>query len=346
MIARSPLGAAIIGLGVGEQHAQTYVDSPKATLKLLYDLDYKKAKKLAKKLGAAFADEQKIFNDKGVQIISIASFDDAHFSQVTSGIRNGKNLFVEKPLCRTISELKEIKKLWLQNNKPAIESNLILRAAPLYKWLYKAISNGELGEIYAFDGDYLYGRLEKITSGWRNQIKDYSVMLGGGIHLVDLMLMMLEDRPVSVSTTGTNIATARSNFKYHDFQAANFIFPSGRIGRITANFGCAHHHQHVVRIFGTKATFIYDDQGARILKLRDHDFKMRGFDANPPSAAQMISQSPLPKHKGELIPQFLDDILLNKNFEKRAQQNFDLISIIAASDNSLQAGTSVNINYV
>ena len=46
--------------------------------------------------------------------------------------------------------------------------NLVLRAAPLYVGGSKRPSaRGELGEIYAMDGDYLYGRLPKITDGWR-----------------------------------------------------------------------------------------------------------------------------------------------------------------------------------
>ena len=31
-----------------------------------------------------------------------------------------------------------------------------------------------------------------------------------------------------------------------------FEFPSGLVGRVTANFGCVHPHQHVVRVFGTR----------------------------------------------------------------------------------------------
>ena len=43
--------------------------------------------------------------------------------------------------------------------------------------------------------DYLYGRLQKITDDWRSRVADYSVMLGGGVHMVDLMLWLTGQRP-------------------------------------------------------------------------------------------------------------------------------------------------------
>src|SRR5262249_50292734 len=147
--------------------------------------------------------------------------------------------------------------------------NLVLRAAPLYCWLRDTIAAGELGELYAFDGDYLYGRLEKITDGWRGEVDGYSVLQGGGVHLVDLMLWLTGQRPATVNAVGNRIATRGTRFRYDDFVAATYRFESGLIGRITANFGCVHRHQHVVRVFGTKGTFIHDDRGARLHSTRE-----------------------------------------------------------------------------
>ena len=53
---------------------------------------------------------------------------------------------------------------------------------------------GVFGRIYAFEGDYLYGRMFKITNGWRRNIPDYSVMTGGGIHLIDLFLWLTGEK--------------------------------------------------------------------------------------------------------------------------------------------------------
>src|SRR6185503_17737498 len=154
------------------------------------------------------------------------------------------------------SELTAIKSSWAAARARHVASNLVLRAAPLFQWLRDEVQAGAFGEVYAFDGDYLYGRLHKITQEWRSQVPDYSVMLGGGVHMVDLMLWITGERPRRVTACGNRVSTEGTAFRYHDFVAASYEFPSGMVGRITANFGSVHRHQHVVRLFGTRAPFI------------------------------------------------------------------------------------------
>lgn len=117
--------------------------------------------------------------------------------------------------------------------------------------------------------------------------------------------------------------------------ASTFEFPSGAIGRITANFGCMHRHHHVIRVFGTEATFIYDDQGPRLHETRNKD-----------SAAEMLDLETLPADKGVLIPDFVDIILKSGDAEAPAKREFDLISVIAAADEALGAPGPVEIGYV
>jgi len=146
-----------------------------------------------------------LLQDPEVQIVSVASYDDAHAEQVTKALGSGRDVFAEKPIARTERELADVKAVWLQSGRH-LASNLILRAAPLYRQLRDTISRGELGEIYAIDGDYLYGRLDKITGGWRAGVDAYSVMEGGGVHLVDLMMWLTGQRPHRVTAVGNRIA--------------------------------------------------------------------------------------------------------------------------------------------
>lgn len=332
------LGVAVVGLGVGEQHARAYLAAEGCEVRWLYDLDPSKAERLAATLKAGrvarhYAD---ILEDRQVKVVSIASFDEAHFSQVVEALEAGKHVFVEKPLCRSMAELREIKRAWSRQPIPLkLFSNLVLRAAPVYRFLQKQIAAGALGKIYAFDGEYLYGRLEKITRGWRAHEHNYSVMLGGGVHLVDLMLGLTGERPDSVWAQGNNICTAGSAFRYHDFVTATMHFPSGLIGRITANFGCVHRHQHVVRIFGTKGTFIYDDQGPRIHVSRD-----------PEVPAQPLNLATLPASKGDLIPDFVRAIQNDRDTKVQTQHEFDIISLCVSADEAVDRGTPVKVEYV
>jgi predicted dehydrogenase len=269
--------------------------------------------------------------------VSIASYDDAHFSQAVAALSARKHVFIEKPLCRSLDELRALKDCWRTSGQPQLRSNLVLRAAPLYRWLRAAIADGELGEVYAFDGEYLYGRLEKITEGWRGTVEDYSVVQGGAIHLIDLMLWLLKDRPTAAIAAGNRIATAGSPFRYDDFVAATLRFGDGHgpIARIAANFGCVHRHHHIVRVYGTKATFIYDDAGARLHRSRD-----------PEKLAEPLPHAPLPTSKGDLIPEFVEAVREGVDSTSAAQREFDVISCCLTIDEAARSGSWRPIAYV
>ena len=69
----------------------------------------------------------KFFSDKDINLVSIASYDNFHFSQILKGIKSGKNLIIEKPLCLNLYQLKKISNLLKKNKKIQITSNLVLR---------------------------------------------------------------------------------------------------------------------------------------------------------------------------------------------------------------------------
>jgi len=332
------IGVAVVGLGIGEQHARAYLRTGSCELRWLYDLDLEKARRLTGEFerGKVAEDYRAILQDPEVQIVSIASYDDAHFEQVVEALKVGKSVFVEKPLCRTVEELRIIKRAWAkQHGKAKLYSNLVLRAAPVYRHLKQLIEAGELGEIYSLDADYLYGRLDKIAHGWRKDVVNYSVILGGGVHLVDLMLWLTGERPVKVLALGNRICSQGTDFRYLDNVEAMLQADNGMIGRITANFGCVHPHQHVIRVFGTKGTFIYDDQGPRLQMSRD-----------PESSAMVMSLATLPATKGDLIPNFVKSVMLDKSMEAETEHEFDVISVCAAIDQALMAGKALKVEYV
>jgi len=332
------LRVGVIGLGVGEQHVQAYLRNPHCNVVAICDFSEEKLLLAKKQYPAVYLTKnaQDLISDQDIDIISIASYDDAHAEQVISALNAGKHAFVEKPLCQTFNQALQIKQILDAQKTPfKLGCNLILREAPLYKWLNDQIQKGLFGHIYAFDGEYLYGRLQKITESWRNNVKDYSVMEGGGIHMIDLMLWLTGQRPKTVFTAGNRLCSEGTKFRYNDFATSILQFDSGMIGRITANFGCVHRHQHVIRIYGTEATFFYDDAGPRLHKSRD-----------PDTTAQSIPLSPLPDSKGDLIPAFVSAILNKKDITDETQMIFDGICICAASDQAIKTQKQELIEYL
>jgi len=332
------MGAAVIGLGVGEQHARAYAAHPAIGVLWLQDRNEEQARAVAQRIpGARIAPSfEALLRDPGVHILSIASFDDDHYAQVVAALEVGKHVFVEKPLCRSLDELRRIHALWAAaGGRLRLGSNLILRAAPLYRWAREQLAEGAFGSLYAIDGDYLYGRVHKVTVGWRREVEDYSVIQGGGIHLLDLMLWMTGRRPLAVMAAGNRISTAGTEFRYNDYCAATLHFEGGLIARLSANYGCVHRHQHVLRMFGTAATLIYDDAGARLHESRD-----------PAVPARRLEISPLPAAKGDLIPGFLASIADNTDYTAETQSVFDGICVALACDRAAASGKMETVEYV
>lgn len=328
----------MVGLGVGAQHARAYAAAGRCELRWLCDRDVKRAEALAAELGQgqATASFEEILGDPAVQAVSVASYDHHHAAQVIQLLDAGKHVLVEKPLGRTHAELEAIHAAWARHGgRIALACNLVLRAAPLYRWLRSHIEAGGLGRLYAWDGEYLYGRIERITEGWRKDVPNYSVMQGGAIHLVDLLLWLAGERPTEVQASGNRVCTEGTAFQHDDYRTALLRFPSGLVGRITANFGCVHRHQHVVRAFGTRGTFLHDDAGSRMHTSRD-----------PTAAPQPVPHASLPPTKGDLVPWFLDAATGALDIRADTRAFFDGVSVAAACDEAALTGNSEKVKYV
>lgn len=331
----SKLIGAVVGLGVGERHARTIAGCAETELKYVYDTEKEKADRLAGELSCVSVESyEDIVSDKEVGLIVIASYDDAHFLQVTKALKAGKHVFVEKPMCLTAEELRAIREVCDDCKELKLASNLVLRSAKLYRWLRESVSEGHFGEIFSVEGNYLWGRLWKLTEGWRKNINNYSIILGASVHLIDLMLWITGEKPVAVSSFGNNICTKNSCFNREDFASSIFRYDSGLIGNITANAACVHPHQHVFKVYGTKRTFIYDDQGPRF------------FDSAEKNAVpERLNLSALPDTKGDYLAEFIKNIVGSKKLLIGAKEEFDLMSVCLAAQEALGTGKENEVRY-
>jgi predicted dehydrogenase len=114
-------------------------------------------------------------------VVSICSPDDTHVEYLK---KTRGHVLVEKPLTHNADELEQTD-LWLERNDRTIECHLPLRYHPPFSKALGEARAGLLGKIVSIDMAYHYGRPEKLK-GWRGKIPNYSLIVGGGIHLVDL----------------------------------------------------------------------------------------------------------------------------------------------------------------
>ncbi len=233
----SRLKVGIIGLGVGERHIAGYREHPDCEVVALCDFDEGKRREVAARHpGIAMkASADEVLDDPAIDVVSIATYDNWHFEQAARAIRNGKHVFVEKPVCLHEEEARQLRELLNQHPEVVLSSNLVLRMSPRFASLKAMIEAGELGDLYYAEADYNYGRLHKLTDGWRGKLDYYSVVHGGAVHMVDLLLWLTGDRIVEVQAYGNRICSRDSAFRFDDMVVACVRFERGMIGKGARN---------------------------------------------------------------------------------------------------------------
>jgi predicted dehydrogenase len=293
--------AGVIGLGVGEQHAAVYAEHPAVELAVLCDLNERRLGEVARAHDGVrvttSADE--LLDDPEVDIVSIASYDSYHHEQVMRAIERGKHVFVEKPLCQTAVQAREI--------------HAALRERP---------------ELVLSSNDY--GRLWKLTEGWRGDLETYSVTLGGTIHLLDLMLWLTRDRAVTARAVGNRVTTRDTKFRFDDLVVALLELESGAVLKVAANFGCVHPHYHDVKVFGTAATFVNGLESATL------------WTGDGPSAETIDAPYPGVR-KGQLIGSFVDAVMEGTRPLVTADEVFHAMAACFAIDRAAERGEAVSV---
>ncbi len=332
---KNKLSAAVVGLGVGYQHLKFYERYKNCNLVAACDFNKKKLniiKKLYPKLKIYQSFDLMIKKEK-LDIVSIASYENYHAKQVIKLLESKINVFVEKPICQTYQQLHKIKNALNKNKEIKLSSNFVLRNSPQFKKINSLINKGVFKDIYYIQGEYNYGRREKILSGWRSKIPSYSVTHGGGLHLIDLVKFFLRKKALEVNGIGNKIITKKSKFKFYDFTSGSIRFEDDIIMNVTSNFGCEIPHHHCLKIFSKNATFVQDYKSAKIFTSRKTG-KFSKLNINYKNIA-----------KSEILKSFVDAIVFKKKPLVTKIDVLETIAISLAIEKSIKERKWVKVKY-
>ena len=159
-----------------------------------------KAKAISEKLEVKYcsSDYREILNDQEINAVIIGTRHDSHAEIVVNAIKAGKHVFVEKPLCLTLEELKQI------------ESEYRTKQSILHRVLmigYNRRYSSHTEKII----DFFAGRKNPLVMSFRvnagaidpdHWIQDAQVgggrIIGEACHFIDYMQAVSGERPVSV----------------------------------------------------------------------------------------------------------------------------------------------------
>lgn len=160
------------------------------------------SKRVAEKFHFAqcISNERDIMYNKDINTLFVATRHDSHAHYVIEGLKAGKNIYVEKPLCLTLDELVEIENL-CKEEKHGLMIGFNRRFAPLAEQLKRKISNGKVSMLYRVNAGYIP------SDSWMQDME-----VGGGriigevCHFIDFMTHMCGSCPCKVSASALNDA--------------------------------------------------------------------------------------------------------------------------------------------
>ena len=329
------INAAIIGMGIGQKHFEAIEGYRNSKVTIICEKDKKKISQLKKKYPQKkiVSNENEIFKNKEINLVSIASYDDSHFRQIIKSIKTKKNIIVEKPMCLKKNELKKINFLLKKNPKIKMISNLVLRTNDLFINFKKNIN---IKKVFYIEADYLWGRKHKLSE-WRSKIKDYSITLGAGIHMFDLIMWFLKLKPISVQTFGTKKGNIGTSFKKVSLAVYILNFPNNIIVKITANAVAVFNHFHEVKIYQQDKTLINSRVGAFSFTQSKNDQKIKKINFEYPDK----------KNRKRLIQNFIDNLKKDKVKQiMTLKEQINLMTVCFAADESLKFGKKIMIRYL
>ena len=328
----SKIKCAIIGMGVGEKHFEAIKKSNFAEIIAICDFKKSKIKYLKKKYPKIkiFNDAKDIFDLKELDVVSIASYDKFHFEHIKSAYKKKLNFIVEKPICSTLSQLKKINNY---NNKYKLNftSNFVLRQNDLFKKIKKKLLNKN---IYYIEADYLWGRKQKLF-GWRSKDKDYSIISGGAIHMIDLINWFLDSLPIEVFTMTNKNSTLNSSFDKDSFCIINLKYKNNIIVKLTMNTSCIHNHFHELKIFQKESTIMHNIKGTYEIKKKNNQFITKNITGRYPDKS----------NRKKLIINFLKTLRLKAKNHIHEKYIINLMNVCFAAEKSVKEGKIQKIKY-
>lgn len=293
-----------------------------------------------------YSDYRKLLDNKSIDAVCIATPDHWHALQTIHAIKAGKDVYVEKPMSKTISEGRAMVNA-AKNSKQIVTVGLNRRGAPTFRRLAKEIPAGKIGKVtFAsachvgnmypngigklkpedppkdFNWDFWLGprafrpyqyNIAPYMFRWWD---DYSNQISNqGVHYLDLMRwLMNEEAPVAISATGGKYAVDDDR-TIPDTMQITYEFASGSI--ISVNVLETSSGSFVpygfAELRGTKGTLYTAENDYKIVPTKPGQFQtwnklMDAEEVNLDKREKLLTDGSFRDSTANLIRNFMDCI--------------------------------------
>lgn len=188
----------IVGFGgmAGHHYTQLAKENTRVRLKGVYDFNEERMKAAAEKGLVTYESYEAMLADSEIDIVLVAAYNNFHKELSIAALRAGKHVLCEKPATMTSAELEEIIAVSEETGKLfTVDQNR--RVNKDFVCMRNSLEGGLIGKPY-----YIESRVEGsrgMPEGWRcHQKEGGGMMLDWGVHLIDQMLYMIDEKVTSV----------------------------------------------------------------------------------------------------------------------------------------------------
>jgi len=209
---------AVVGAGVmGRYHAMNYMALPRVELVAMIDPDPDRRMAAELEFGCATcASVTELLSRYAVDAASVAAPTSLHYSLTKQLLTAGVHVLVEKPVATDVAQALELASL-------SRRRDLVLQVGHITRF-YQSVEmlKREVKDPYLLEARRL------VPSA---RVKDVGVVLDLMIHDIDIVLSLVNQRPVAISAAGK----ALNGSSHEDVAAAQIVFENGCIARLLAS---------------------------------------------------------------------------------------------------------------
>jgi len=328
---------ALIGAGyIANYHARGLQAQPEVEIAAVAAVPNEAARDFAIKYGIeeATGDASSLFERIDIDAVVIATPNKFHAPYAIGFLKNGKDVFVEKPMAMNLEEGIEVKKAAEANNRLVMTGHM-WRFDTDVNYMKGIVDAGTLGRIVKTKG---YGIHENWgPAGWFSQkeLAGGGALADMGVHAIDTVRYILGDpKPVKVYA---RIGIHYGNYDVDDSGIVMISWDNGTETVIESGWWQPHMDgpEAGTGLFGTKG---YGSVFPTFLKMKIGDVPGR-FDARLPVRAEHCEQGMYTRQ----MAHFIECVRNRKQPVPGLAEGLTIMAIVDAAYKSSETGEVVNL---
>ncbi|MCC6697524.1 MAG: Gfo/Idh/MocA family oxidoreductase [Candidatus Hydrogenedentes bacterium] len=254
------LGVGIVGTGwVAGEHIRAFKNNPDTKIVALCGLTEQLAKAKAAECDIQcdiFTDFGKMLDQKGIDIVTVATPPNLHREHATGAVQAGKHLLLEKAMATTLEDARAIRDAVAKAKVKSVVS-FVLRWNPLFEIIKTQLAANTIGNIIMGEVDYFHGIGPWYKQYEWNVKKDVGVssLMSAGCHALDAVRWFMGGEVAEVFQYATfGKGPDFKEYEYPPTTCTVMKFKDGRLGKVTSCIECVQPYVFSINLVGTRGT--------------------------------------------------------------------------------------------